>query len=116
MLTDRTFVHTKIFDRQWSALGCDDDDLLELQKAISEDPQKPPVIRGTGGVRKIRIALENRGRSGGARVLYVDFVIRDTVGLLYAYPKSEKEDIDENERQLLKKMVKQISENWRNNK
>ena len=28
MLTDRTFIHTKVFDKQWFALGCDDDDLL----------------------------------------------------------------------------------------
>jgi len=116
MLMDRTFLHTKTFDRQWDALGCDDDDLLELQKAICENPQKPPVIRGTGGVRKIRIALENRGKSGGARVLYVDFVVRGVVGLLYAYPKSEKDDIDEDERKILKTMVEKINENWRTGK
>ena len=106
-------MHTKVFDRQWDALSCDDDDLLELQKAIYENPQKPPVIRGTGGVRKIRIAIEGKGKSGGARILYIDFVIRSVVGLLYAYPKNEKENIDENERRILKTMVEQISENWR---
>ena len=112
MLTDRMFVHTKVFDRQWTALGCDDDDLLELQKAICADPQKPPVVKGTGGVRKIRIALDE-GKSGGARVLYVDFVVRGVIGLLYAYPKSEKENISDDERKTLKKMVEQIKENWR---
>ena len=107
------FVHTKVFDRQWAALGCDDDDLLELQKARRIDPQKPPVIKSTGGVRKIRIALDDRGKSGGARVLYVDFVVRGVIGLLYAYPKSEKENISDDERKTLKKMVEQINENWR---
>ena len=116
MLTDRMFVHTKVFDRQWAALGCDDDDLLELQKAICIDPQKPPVIKSTGGVRKIRIALDDRGKSGGARVLYVDFVVRGVIGLLYAYPKSEKENISDDERKTLKKMVEQIKENWRGKK
>ena len=116
MLTDRMFIHTKVFDRQWVALGCDDDDLLELQKAICENPQGPPVIRGTGGVRKIRVALEGRGKSGGARVLYVDFVVRGVVGLLYAYPKSEKENIDDDERKILKAMVEQINEKWREDK
>ena len=113
MITDRMFVSTKVFDRLWEALGCDDDDLSELQKAICENPQGHSVIRGTGGVRKIRIALEGRGKSGGARVLYVDFVVRGIVGLLYAYPKNEKENIDEDERKILKAMVEQISENWR---
>jgi len=57
MLTDRMFVHTKVFDRLWESLGCNDNDPLELQKAICDDPQGSPVIRGTDGVRKIRIAL-----------------------------------------------------------
>jgi hypothetical protein len=39
--------------------------------------------------------------------------VRNIVGLLYAYPKSEKENIDENERKILKAMVGQINENWR---
>jgi len=115
MLKDRMFVHTRIFDKLWDALGCDDDDLMELQKAISDNPQGFPVIRGTGGVRKMRISLEGRGKSGGARVLYVDFVVRGVIGLLYAYPKSEKDNIDDDERKILKAMVEQINENWRDN-
>jgi len=73
MLTDRTFIHTKVFDKLWESIGCDDDDLSELQKAICDDPHGYHVIRGTGGVRKIRISLHGRGKSGGARVLYGDF-------------------------------------------
>jgi len=112
MLTDRMFVHTKIFDRLWESIGYDDDDLSELQKAICENPQGYPVIRGTGGVRKIRISLDERGKSSGARVLYVDFVVRGIVGLLYAYSKGNKESISDNERKILKDMVKQLNKNW----
>jgi hypothetical protein len=115
MLTDRTFIHTKIFDRLWAALGCDDDDLSELQKAISDDPHYPPVIRGTGGVHKIRISL-GRGKSGGARVIYGDFPERGIVYLFAAYSKNDKEDITEEERQFLKSSMSQINKNWRNRK
>jgi hypothetical protein len=107
------FVHTKVFDRQWIDVGCDDDNLLELQKAICEDPQKPPVIKKTGGVRKIRIAMEGRGKSGGARVIYGDFPEHGIVYLFAAYPKNEKEDITEEERQFLKESMSQINQNWR---
>ena len=110
MLLDRMFVHTKIFDRLWSELGCDDDDLTELQKAISDDPQRPPVIPGTGGIRKIRISLDGKGKSGGARVLYVDFVIQGIVGLLSAYPKSVKENITDEEKKILKSMADTIKQ------
>jgi hypothetical protein len=95
----------------WNALGCDDDDLSVLQKLICDDPQASPVIQGTGGVRKMRVALEGRGKSGGARVLYVDFVMNGAVGLLYAYPKSRKDNIDESEKRILKEMVEQIGKN-----
>ncbi|MDR1322712.1 MAG: type II toxin-antitoxin system RelE/ParE family toxin [Gracilibacteraceae bacterium] len=112
MLTERMFVHTRVFDKKWADIGCCDDDLLELQKTICENPQLPPVISGTGGVRKIRIALEGHGKSGGARVLYVDFSVKGIVGLLYAYPKNEKESITAEEKKSLKAMVEQINENW----
>ncbi len=88
--TNREFIHTRVFDKLWAEMGCDDDDLSVLQKAIADDPQGSPVIQGTGGVRKIRVTLNGRGKSGGARVLYVDFAVRETVGLVFAYPKNEK--------------------------
>lgn len=116
MLTDRMFIHTKVFDRLWESLGCSDDDLSELQKAICDNPQGSPVIRGTGGIRKTRIAIEGRGKSAGARVIYGDFPEHGVVYLFAAYSKSEKEDISEEERQLLKSAMNQISKNWRNRK
>jgi len=81
-----------------------------LQKAISDDPQRPPVIPGTGGIRKIRISLDGKGKSGGARVLYVDFVIQGIVGLLSAYPKSVKENITDEEKKILKSMADTIKQ------
>ena len=38
------------------------------------DPEKGDLIRGTGGLRKIRVAFEGRGKSGSARVCYIDFL------------------------------------------
>jgi len=37
---------------------------------LARNPECGAVIPGTGGVRKVRIALEGRGKSGGARVIY----------------------------------------------
>ena len=116
MLVDRLFVHTKVFDRLWEELGCDDDDLAALQTAICEDPQGCPVIRGTGGVRKIRVTLDGRGKSGGARVLYGDFPAHGLVYLFAAFAKNEKEDINSEERRFLKSAMTQIDRNWRDRK
>jgi len=116
MLTDRMFIHTKSFDKQWEELGCNDNDLAELQKDICDNPQKNPVIRGTGGVRKTRRALGNRGKSGGVRIIYGDFPQHGIVYLLDAYPKSEKEDITDDERKFLKSFMNKIDINRRNQK
>ncbi|WP_255468865.1 type II toxin-antitoxin system RelE/ParE family toxin [Reyranella sp. CPCC 100927] len=38
--------------------------------AIAKNPAAGDVIKDTGGVRKIRVAVGGRGKSGGARVIY----------------------------------------------
>ena len=116
MLTERMFRHTSSFDAQWNALGFDDDALSELQCEICDDPAKPPVIPGTGGIRKMRIKQGGRGKSGGARVLYGDFPEHGIVYLFAVYPKNEKEDIDEDEKKALKAMMAQINNAWRKRK
>ncbi len=63
-----------IFDKQWRAMGLDDNDLQALQIELLKDPQIGSVIQGTGKLRKMRFAFPNRGKSGSSRVLYVDFV------------------------------------------
>jgi len=45
--------------------------------------------------------------------IVVDFAVRGVVGLLYAYSKGAKETIAESERRVLKRMVDQINDNWR---
>jgi hypothetical protein len=37
---------------------------------LASDPECGGVMQGTGGVRKVRVAVGGRGKSGGARVIY----------------------------------------------
>lgn len=39
---------------------------------LAYNPTAGDLIPGTGGVRKLRWALEGRGKRGGARVVYFD--------------------------------------------
>ena len=59
-----------------------------MQEELLANPQLGNVMQGTGGIRKMRFALENRGKSGSVRVIYVDFVTHEKLYLLTAYPKS----------------------------
>lgn len=93
------------FRSDWKALGLTDSDLRRLQEELLANPKTGNAIQGTGGVRKMRFAFENRGKSGSVRIIYVDFEIHEKLYLLTAYPKSEKDNLTKAERNELKKLV-----------
>ena len=99
-----------IFDKQWKDMGLNDDDLRYLQEELLKNPQIGSVIRGTGKLRKMRFALPNRGKSGSSRVLYVDFVIAETIYLIFAYPKNEKDNLTDEERNTIKKLIERLEQ------
>lgn len=105
----RTFIQTLQFSRRWDELGLNDDDLKLLESDILQDPEKYPIIRGTGGLRKARIPLDNnKGKSAGARVCYVDFVFAETVYLITVYGKKEKDNLSSQERNEIKKYILEL--------
>ncbi len=107
----RTFIQTQEFSRKWDELGLNDEDLRLLEIDIMKNSDKYPVMKGTGGLRKARIALDNKGKSGGARVCYVDFVFAETVYLITVYGKKEKDNLSKEERNAVKKMIEAIEKN-----
>ena len=98
-------------------MGLDDDDLRRLQEELLADPKVGKAMRETGGVRKMRFAFEQQGKSGSARVIYVDFEVHEKLYLLTAYPKNEKDNLSKAERNTLKQLVgilkQQLDENGR---
>ena len=107
----RTFIQTKEFSSRWDRLGFSDDDLRRLELDLMTNPDKYPVIQGTGGLRKARFAFEHQGKSGGVRVCYVDFVVKEIIYLITVYPKSEKDNLSKNERNEIKKMIIKLENN-----
>lgn len=101
----RTFVELPIFRSRWKELGLNDDDLRRLQEELFADPKVGAVMKGTGGVRKMRFAFEQRGKSGSLRVIYVDFEVYEKIFLITAYPKSEKDNLSEAERNEIRQMI-----------
>ena len=77
----RTFIELPLFRTQWKSLGMTEDDLARLQEQILEDPKVGAVMRGTGGIRKMRFPFEHRGKSGSARVIYIDFEVYEKTNL-----------------------------------
>jgi len=97
----REFVHAESFEKSWKALRLNDDDLRKFQYYLQENIDKGNIIKGTGGARKIRWALD-QGKSGGIRVIYLNFEIYEKIYLMLAYPKSVKDNLTDSEKKYLK--------------
>ena len=106
----RTFIEVPIFTKKWQELGLNDEILRELEKVLLNDPKAGDAIRGTGGLRKIRIPMENTGKRGGARVIYVDIEIKEVIYFINVYSKNEKDDLTEDEKKAFKAIVKILKE------
>ncbi|MCL2721354.1 MAG: type II toxin-antitoxin system RelE/ParE family toxin [Treponema sp.] len=106
----REFVMMPEFDRQWEKLGLGDEELRQLQETLLKNPKAGKVIRGTKGLRKTRIAFEGQGKSGSGRVAYVDFTVHKTIYLITAYPKSEKDNLSQTERNAIAKMIVRLEQ------
>ena len=104
----REFIITKEFDHTWKELGLTDDDLSELEIYLCKNPDCGDTLEGTGGVKKFRWALEGRGKSGGARIVYLDIVFAEHIYLLTAFPKNEKANLTNAERNQMKNIVTAI--------
>ncbi len=101
----RAFIELPLFRSKWQDLGLNDDDLRRLQEEMLLDPKIGPVMKGTGGVRKTRFAFEHQGKSGGVRVIYIDFEIHEKIFLITAYPKNVKDNLTESERNELRQLI-----------
>ena len=87
-----SFIETKLFTRLVQEY-LTDDEYSELQWLLARAPESGPVIRGTGGVRKLRWQAAGRGKRGGYRIIYYLKRIDGVIWMLTMYPKNVTEDI-----------------------
>lgn len=90
-MVPRELVETSMFTRRVRELLRDEEYRL-LQLHLAAQPDAGAVIRGSGGLRKLRWSFAGRGKRGGVRVIY-DWRGGDRLLMLYLYPKSEQDDL-----------------------
>ena len=77
---------------------------------LLKNPDSGKIMEGTGGIRKVRFPLENRGKSGSVRVCYTDFAEYEVIYLITAFEKKEQENLTMEEKNAIKKLVKALKE------
>jgi mRNA-degrading endonuclease RelE of RelBE toxin-antitoxin system len=76
-----------------------------VRDAIASNPERHPVIPGTGGVRKARWGRRDKGKSGGVRLIYYYWGSDDEVYLLHIYAKSAQAEMSAVDRKVVKTFV-----------
>jgi hypothetical protein len=83
-----------------------------LVTQVAADPTAGDLVRGTGGLRKMRIPLQGRGKRGGGRLIYWFHSTRLPVVMLLAFAKNEKEDLSSDDYKRLVKAIEGLSEDF----
>jgi len=102
------FIQTPFFTRQAQILFTDDE-LRILESDLIRNPELGDLIQGTGGLRKVRIATGNTGKSGSSRVIYL-LAHAEKIYFVLAYPKSKKDSLTDAEKAELKKLSRLLKE------
>jgi len=100
------FVETPVFTEQITA-ALDDASYHRLQLALLLRPEQGALIKGSGGLRKLRWSGSGRGKRGGVRVIYFWHPEDDTLYMLYVYPKNERSDLTPAQVRVLRRLVEE---------
>jgi hypothetical protein len=82
-----------------------EEEYFGLQSFLLQNPESGRIVRGSGGVRKVRWAMSGKGKSGGVRVIYYFKKQDDEIWLLTIYSKNEVENIPAH---VLRQIAKEI--------
>ncbi|MCU7924633.1 MAG: type II toxin-antitoxin system RelE/ParE family toxin [Candidatus Thiodiazotropha sp. (ex Dulcina madagascariensis)] len=105
MVIVETSIFTKLINQLMS-----DDEYRDFQEVLVNRPDMGDLIRGGGGLRKVRWKLEGRGKSGGVRIIYYWVTADAQIQMLYAYPKGKQENLTQEQLAMLRKIVERWSD------
>jgi hypothetical protein len=97
-------IETTVFTRQVLEL-LSEDEYRQFQLILVGRPHVGALIRGGGGLRKTRWALEGRGKRAGVRVIYYWAARQEQLLLLLMYPKNERDDLTPDQLKRLRSII-----------
>lgn len=100
------FIETPIFTSLVQAI-LTDEAYRQLQEALLLRPDTGTVIPGSGGLRKLRWRIDQRGKRGGLRLIYYWDVPHDIVYMLFLYRKNEQEDLTSEQLKVLRRLTEE---------
>ena len=87
-----------------------DEDFAELQEFLALAPAAGTLIPGGGVLRKIRWLAQQRGKRGGARVIYYWNARANCIYLVHGYTKSSRDDLTKRELSTLRGLLRDLTD------
>ena len=106
-----TLIETATFTRLITGL-VPDDEYAAFQQELASHPEKSGPMSGCGGVRKVRLAARGKGKSGGARILYLHLPNHDVIYLLYVFTKGDADNLSATGKQVIRALAQQIKDTY----
>ena len=94
----------------------DDDERALLVDYLAHNPMAGDLVQGTGGIRKVRWALDGRGKRGGARVIYFYHDADMPLFALTAYAKNERADLSQQDRNDFRQLTTMVVDAFKRRK
>ena len=79
----------------------------QLQVALLLRPTQGALMRGCGGLRKIRWSRPGMGKRGGLRIIYFWEARSETFYMLMVYRKNDQEDLTPKQVTILQRLVRE---------
>ncbi|HEY0966015.1 MAG TPA: hypothetical protein VGD88_01385 [Opitutaceae bacterium] len=108
-----TFIELPLFTALITQLA-DDHTLNQLQNDLLKRPDKGPLIPRLRGLRKVRMSLPGRGKSSGARVIYLFLPEQRAILFFYVYTKAKAVKLSAEHEHRLRAAVETIKREFRN--
>lgn len=106
-------IETEGFVNAAKDCGMSDEERHKVVTFVAENPMAGEVIQGTGGARKLRFPLKNKGKRGGVRVITFYSGEDIPVFLLEIFAKGDRVNLSKAERNEFKAILGDMVENYR---
>ncbi len=103
-------LRTKRFIKDLRRAKVSEADEEALNQEITENPEVGDLMVGTGGARKVRFGIGNRGKRSGGRAIYYFIAPDETIWMLAAYSKSDQVDITPDQRRIITDLIKELKD------
>ena len=97
-------IETTVFTKRLKTF-LNDEEYRKLQNELILNPGKGKIIRGSGGLRKIRWSISGKGKSGGVRIIYYWANIKEIILMLLIYSKNEQDNLTNEQLKILKSLI-----------